>query len=94
MYDTRTFLVGMNKRKYPLDNRQYALYNKIRHGDNGIAEQKDQQMFYRGHAEVAELADAHDSKSCGLTTMWVRLPPSAPFFYLKTDFPAGRGSAW
>jgi hypothetical protein len=28
-------------------------------------------------AEVAELADAHDSKSCGLTPLWVRFPPSA-----------------
>ena len=30
-------------------------------------------------AEVAELADAHDSKSCGLTPLWVRFPPSALF---------------
>ncbi len=29
------------------------------------------------YAEVAELADAHDSKSCGLTPLWVRFPPSA-----------------
>ena len=28
-------------------------------------------------AEVAELADAHDSKSCSLTRVWVRLPPPA-----------------
>lgn|GEM_PF-4138019 len=28
-------------------------------------------------AEVAELADAHDSKSCDLTVMRVQLPPSA-----------------
>jgi hypothetical protein len=26
---------------------------------------------------VAELADAHDSKSCSLAGVWVRLPPSA-----------------
>jgi hypothetical protein len=29
------------------------------------------------YADVAELADAHDSKSCSLTGVWVRLPPSA-----------------
>src|SRR5262245_33109576 len=29
-------------------------------------------------AEVAELADAHDSKSCTREGVWVRLPPSAP----------------
>ena len=29
-------------------------------------------------AEVAELADALDSKSCVLTGVRVRLPPSAP----------------
>lgn len=27
---------------------------------------------------MAELVYAHDSKSCGLTTVWVRVPPSAP----------------
>ena len=26
---------------------------------------------------MAELADAHDSKSCILTDMWVQFPPSA-----------------
>src|ERR1700675_2207380 len=30
-------------------------------------------------AEVAELADAHDSKSCTRKGVWVRLPPSAPW---------------
>jgi hypothetical protein len=29
-------------------------------------------------AEVAELADAHDSGSCALTGVGVRVPPSAP----------------
>lgn len=29
-------------------------------------------------AEVVELADALDSKSCGSDTVWVRFPPSAP----------------
>src|SRR5262245_54628144 len=29
-------------------------------------------------AEVAELADAHDSKSCTRKGVWVRFPPSAP----------------
>src|SRR5688572_5552443 len=34
-------------------------------------------------AEVAELADAHDSGSCALTGVGVRVPPSAPWvFYL------------
>ncbi len=28
-------------------------------------------------ADVAELVDAHDSKSCGGNIMWVRFPPSA-----------------
>jgi hypothetical protein len=31
----------------------------------------------RTHAEVAELADAPDSKSGGLRAVWVRFPPSA-----------------
>lgn len=26
---------------------------------------------------MAELAYAHDSKSCGLTTVWVQIPPAA-----------------
>src|SRR5204862_3703894 len=30
-------------------------------------------------AEVAELADAHDSGSCALTGVGVRVPPSAPY---------------
>ena len=30
-------------------------------------------------AGVVELADALDSKSCGSDTVWVRLPPPAPF---------------
>ncbi len=29
------------------------------------------------NADVAELADAQDSKSCGSDIVWVRLPPSA-----------------
>src|SRR5262245_54904086 len=32
-------------------------------------------------AEVAELADAHDSKSCAREGVWVRFPPSAPSLY-------------
>ena len=31
-------------------------------------------------AEVAELADALDSKSCVLTGVWVQIPPSVPCF--------------
>ena len=37
-------------------------------------------------ADVAELVDAHDSKSCDGNIMWVRLPPSAPltfFLHIK-----------
>src|SRR3989338_4296917 len=30
------------------------------------------------NARVAELAYAHDSKSCVLTDLWVQLPPRAP----------------
>src|SRR5262249_16471624 len=30
-------------------------------------------------AEVAELADPHDSQSCTPERVWVRFPPSAPF---------------
>ena len=30
-------------------------------------------------AGVVELADALDSKSCGSDTVWVRLPPPAPY---------------
>lgn len=32
---------------------------------------------------MAELAYAHDSKSCGRKPVWVQLPPSAPKEYLK-----------
>src|SRR5690606_36809273 len=32
----------------------------------------------RARAEVAESVDAADSKSAGLKTVWVRVPPSAP----------------
>src|SRR5262249_25517235 len=43
-------------------------------------------------AEVAELADAHDSKSCTREGVWVRLPPSAPRLANRLDphpaFPA------
>jgi hypothetical protein len=40
--------------------------------------------FFTFAADVAELVDAHDSKSCGGNSMWVRFPPSAPEF--KTPF--------
>ena len=35
-------------------------------------------LISQTHAEVAEQADAHDSKSCGRKPMRVRFPPSAP----------------
>ena len=38
-------------------------------------------------AEVAELADASDSKSEALKSVWVRVPPSAP--NIKTPANAG-----
>ncbi len=34
-------------------------------------------LYCAHHAEVAELADAHDSKSCTRKGVWVRFPPSA-----------------
>ena len=39
-----------------------------------------------GRAEVAELADALDSKSCEGNFVWVRVPPSAPEKNLKRFF--------
>jgi hypothetical protein len=33
---------------------------------------------------VAELADALDSKSCVLTGVWVRVPPSVPIIVLQS----------
>ena len=39
------------------------------------------------HAEVAELADASDSKSEALKSVWVRVPSSAP----NTKTPANAG---
>ena len=33
------------------------------------------------HAKVAELVDAQDSGSCGLTPVGVRVPPFAPFIF-------------
>ncbi len=35
-------------------------------------------MIRIGNADVVELADTHDSKSCERKLMWVQLPPSAP----------------
>jgi hypothetical protein len=37
-------------------------------------------VIKRQSADVAELADALDSKSCIRKDVWVRPPPSAPFF--------------
>lgn len=39
------------------------------------------------HVEVAELVDAHDSGSCGVTAMWVQVPSSTCFIMrLKSLF--------
>ena len=32
---------------------------------------------------MSKLVDEHDSKSCGLTAMWVRVPPRAPIHMLQ-----------
>jgi hypothetical protein len=40
---------------------------------------------------VAELADAHDSKSCGLTLMRVRFSPAAP---LDSPFDKLKARSW
>ena len=41
-------------------------------------------VIIRANAEVAELVDAPDSKSGGSDIMWVRFPPSVPYF-IKTQ---------
>ena len=40
---------------------------------------------------VAELADAHDSKSCELSLMWVRPPPAPPRSEQRVDLTANQG---
>ena len=40
-------------------------------------------IFENISADVAELADALDSKSGGRKAVWVRPPPSAPFKFLN-----------
>lgn len=37
--------------------------------------------MYVQYAEVAELVYAMDLKSIGGNSVWVRVPPSAPFIY-------------
>ena len=36
--------------------------------------------LFPGYAEVVELVDAYGSGPYGRKPVWVRLPPSAPFF--------------
>ena len=40
----------------------------------------------RQYAPVAESADATDSKSVGGDTMWVQVPPGAPYNQKEQDF--------
>ena len=49
-----------------------------------INEQSRERLINKGNAEVAELADAQASGACGSNIVWVQVPSSALFFYLKT----------
>src|SRR3954465_11486428 len=48
------------------------------YGNDPVSERRRVGSTMRAQAEVAELADAPDSKSGSLRGVWVRFPPSAP----------------
>src|ERR1041384_5619953 len=58
--------------------RARALGREAREGKTLFASRLRQPYFTRTAADVAELADAPDSKSGTRESVWVRPPPSAP----------------